>query len=83
MAPIPVWHEEDESTPEEVRAALEYSEEKFGQNLNVFRVMANHPDVMRRYLDLALVSYGEDSTITPAQRELAYTTATVVNNCHY
>ena len=83
MARIPVWHENDNSTPEEIRAALEYSEEKFGQNLNVFRVMANHPDVMQRYLDLALVSYGEDSTITPAQRELAYTTATVVNNCHY
>ena len=83
MARVPVWNERNESTPEEIRAALEYSEEKFGGNLNVFRVMANHPDIMKRYLDLALVSYGEDSTITPAQRELAYTTATVVNNCHY
>lgn len=83
MARIPVWDEHDDSTPREVREALDYVEEAFGGNLNVFRVMANHPDVARRYLDLAMVSYGEDSTITPAQRELAYTTASVVNTCHY
>lgn len=83
MARIPVWNEHDETTPEEIREALEYTGETFGGNLNVLRVMANHPDVARRFVDLAMVSYGEGSTITPAERELAYTTATVINNCHY
>lgn len=83
MARIPVWDEHDASTPREVREALEYTEQTFGQNLNVFRVMANHPDIVRRYVDLAMCSYGEQSTISSAHRELAYTTATVVNNCHY
>ncbi len=58
-------------------------ESNSGENLSVLRVMDNHPDVARRFVDLAMVSYGEKRTITPAQRELAYTTATVVNNCHY
>lgn len=83
MARIPIWDEQNPSTPPEIREALEYSGEKFGFNLNIQREMANHPQLAKAFSDLAIVSYGEESTITPAQRELAYTTATVVNNCHY
>lgn len=83
MARIPIWNEKDPSTPPEVCDALEHIEEVFGGNLNVFRAMANHPEVARRYVDLIDVSYGKGSTITPAQRELAYTAATVENSCHY
>ena len=83
LARIPVWNEHDPATPTEVRNALEYTGEQFGENLNVFRVMANHSEIARRYVDLAMISYGKNSTITPAQRELAYTTATVINSCHY
>ncbi|MBA2441240.1 MAG: hypothetical protein H0V53_02380 [Rubrobacter sp.] len=83
MARIPVWDESSPSTPPEVREALSYTVGKFGENLNIFREMANHPEFVRRFVDLAMVSYGEGSTITPAHRELAYTTATVVNECHY
>lgn len=43
----------DPSTPTEVRETLEYIEEGFGENLNVFRVMANHLEVARRYFDPA------------------------------
>lgn len=83
MARVPIWDEHDPSTPTEIRDALAYSGETFGLNLNIQREMANHPQLARAFIDLAMVSYGEESTITPAQRELAYTTATVVNNCHY
>jgi len=83
LARIPVWDEKDPSTPPEVREALEYIDGEFGEIINFWRVIANHPEVARRYVDLMMVPHGEDSTITPAQRELAYTTATVVNNCHY
>lgn len=83
MARIPIWDEKSPGTPEDVRESLEYVEEVFGPPLNIQREMANHPQMVRAFSDLASVSYGEASTITPAQRELAYTTATVVNNCHY
>ena len=84
MARIPIWKDDDPTTPPEIREALDYSGEKFGFNLNIQREMANHPRLAKAFSDLAIVSYDEEkSTITPAQRELAYTTATVVNNCHY
>jgi alkylhydroperoxidase family enzyme len=83
LARVPIWDENDPSTPQEVREALGYAEERFGQNLNIFREMANHPEVLRRYVDLAMCSYGEDSTLTPAHRELAYTAPSVINSCRY
>ncbi len=83
LARIPEWNEHDPSTPPEVREVLGYTEQRFGQNLNIFREMANNPAIARAFTDLTMVYYGEDSTITPAHRELAYTTASVVNSCHY
>ena len=47
---------------------------------NVLRAMANHPVALR---DGAQVAYRPGSLITPAHRELAYLTASVVNSCHY
>lgn len=47
---------------------------------NVLRAMANHPVALR---DGAQVAYRPGSLITPAHRELAYLTASVVNRCHY
>lgn len=83
MARIPIWDEKSPETPEDIRDALEYVEQGFGPPLNIQREMANHPEMVKSFMDLALVSYGGNSTITPAQRELAYTTTTVVNDCHY
>lgn len=83
MARIPIWHEDDSGNPAEIKDALEYSRENFGENLNIFREMANNPNVLKGFVDLTMTYYGEGSSISPAERELAYTTATVVNNCHY
>jgi alkylhydroperoxidase family enzyme len=47
---------------------------------NVLLAMANHPAALR---DGAHVAYRPGSLISPAHRELAYLTASVVNNCHY
>jgi hypothetical protein len=47
---------------------------------NVIRAMANHPLLLR---GLAHPVYGPEARITPAQRELAYLTASVANRCHY
>jgi alkylhydroperoxidase family enzyme len=83
LARIPIWDESNPDTPEEIRDALAHVEEVFGPPLNIQREMANHPEMVKRFSELAAVSYGENSTITGAERELAYTTTTVVNNCHY
>jgi alkylhydroperoxidase family enzyme len=47
---------------------------------NVLRAMANHPAALR---DGSQIAYRPGSLITPAQRELAYLTASVINSCHY
>ena len=83
MARIPIWDEYNPDTPREVKGSLEYVEQVFGPPLNIQREMSNHPEMVKRFSDLAAISYGENSTLTPAQREIAYTTTTVVNNCHY
>ena len=46
---------------------------------NVMRAMANHPGLMRN----RGIVYTPQARITPRQRELAYLTASVINNCHY
>lgn len=83
MARVPLWDEEDPGTPEDVRAALHYSRNLLGENSNVMRILANYPEIAKRYIHLAGVPYGPDSTLTAVQRELAYTTASSVNDCFY
>jgi len=49
---------------------------------NVFRAIANHPGIADGFAAMAKVLYFEGS-VTPAQRELAYLTASYTNSCHY
>ena len=49
---------------------------------HVYRAMANHPQILEAFLTLGNVAYFQNS-LTAAQRELAYLTASVVNLCHY
>ena len=51
-------------------------------NPHVFRAMANHPEALEGFLTLGNAVYFQNS-LTPSQRELAYLTASVVNQCHY
>ncbi len=48
---------------------------------NVYRAVANHPQALQ-----ALVQFGTvvncQNAMTPAQREVAYLTAPVTNECH-
>lgn len=82
MARIPILHEDDSSLPEDARAALEQVKQQRGQLVNLYRVMANHPRALQTFSDFATVVYRKGS-LTPKQAELAYTTATVMNNCYY
>lgn len=84
MSRIPIWKDDNPAMPERVREAIEYAKSGTGFALNIQREMANNPKVLKGFSDLVGTFYGAESgAITPAERELAYTTATVVNNCHY
>jgi alkylhydroperoxidase family enzyme len=49
---------------------------------NVYRAVANHPRALQEMVQFGTVGYFQDS-MTPAQRELAYLTASATNECHY
>lgn len=53
-----------------------------GRLPNVLRAIANHPGAQEAFGAFGAFVYGGTS-LTPAQRELAYLTASAVNECHY
>ncbi len=53
-----------------------------GRDFAVIQAVANHPEAMQGLLGFLSVAYANNS-LTPAQRELAYLGASVVNDCHY
>jgi alkylhydroperoxidase family enzyme len=80
VARIPLVDPSDADLDPRVRAILEHLSGSGAAIPNVLRAMANHPGAMAAG---GQVAYGPDALITPAQRELAYLTASVVNSCHY
>ena len=65
-----------------VRAGLSANDDLPWTDINVYRSMANHPEVFEAALTLMDRAYLR-SGLTPAQRELAYLGASVANDCHY
>ena len=49
---------------------------------NVYRALASHPRALRKLVEFGTVVYF-DNSMTPAQRELAYLTAALTNDCRY
>ncbi len=64
-----------------VREGMERSELPW-RDINVYRAMANHPDIFSGMVTFGSAAYSNNS-LTPAQRELCYLTASVTNDCHY
>lgn len=83
MARIPLLNEDDESTPEAAREMLRGAKSSRGRLVNLYRALANHPAALQGFTNLGSVVYGRETSLTRKQAELAYTTATVVNNCYY
>jgi hypothetical protein len=80
MARIPLVDPADPGLDPKVRETLRsYAGSPLGVP-NVIRALANHPGVLGGF---GHVVYGPDALITPAQRELAYLTASALNSCHY
>ena len=86
MACIPLVDLTDPNLDPELRKRLSASPVIQGLGLgsggapNVIRAMANHPDALQAGF---MAGYHPSSVITPVHRELAYLTASVLNNCHY
>ena len=80
MARLPLIDPGADDADPAAAAALE----RAGGSINphVFRAMANHPEALDGFLTFGNAVYFQNS-LTPAQRELAYLTASVVNQCHY
>jgi alkylhydroperoxidase family enzyme len=51
--------------------------------LNLYRALANRPEAGRALSELIRTVYRSGSTLQPKEAELAYLTATVVNDCYY
>lgn len=83
MARIPMLHEDDPRLPADTQAFLAEAGRARGRMLNIYRAMANRPAAGRAFLGMAGTVYRAGSTLTPKHAELAYLTATAVNNCHY
>ena len=88
MARLPLRHEDDPTTDPEIFAALDRISASGFPALNVFRALANKPQALDGFMAYVMSIYNTGtghgySTITPKETELAYTAATVANNCHY
>lgn len=84
MARIPLVDGTDDIADPLARQTLEHVRALRGRTVdpNVYRAMANHPQALQKLVEFGTVVYFENS-MTPAQRELAYLTASVTNECHY
>lgn len=83
MARIPILKEDDPTLTAEQKACLAEAKHARGTLLNIHRAMANRPEAARTFQQMIRVVYRNDSTLTPKHGELAYLTATAVNNCYY
>ena len=84
MARIPLVESNDDAADPLARQTLEHVRALRGRAVdpNVYRAMANHPRALQKLVEFGTVVYF-DNSMTPAQRELAYLTASVTNECHY
>jgi alkylhydroperoxidase family enzyme len=84
MARIPLVDSDDDDADPLARQTLEHVRRLRGRAVdpNVYRAMANHPQALQKLVEFGTVVYF-DNSMTPAQRELAYLTASVTNECHY
>lgn len=84
MARLPLVDGNDENTDPLAREVLAAVTSARGRSVppNVYRAVANHPRALQKMVEFGTVVYFQNS-LTPAQRELAYLTASVTNDCHY
>ena len=83
MTRIPLLDENDPATPAEARERLLEAKRARGKLINIYRAMANKPEALAAFTGLANAVYRSGSSLAPQHGELAYLTATAVNDCFY
>lgn len=83
MARVPLLDPDDPATPQAARDALADAGAARGRVLNIHRAMANRPEALAAFMRLITTVYRQNSTLAPRHGELAYLTATAVNDCYY
>lgn len=83
MARIPLVDENDPAAPPAARERLLEAKQARGKLVNVYRAMANKPEALAAFTSLANAVYRRGSSLEPQHGELAYLTATAVNDCFY
>ncbi len=83
MTRIPLLDENDPAMPEAARKALRDAGAARGRLINIYRAMANRPEALAALTPLLSTVYRQNSTVAPQHGELAYLTATTVNDCFY
>jgi alkylhydroperoxidase family enzyme len=83
MARIPILQEDDPAISADANLYLQEAGQTRGRLINIYRALANRPEAGRAFSLLANTVYRGTTTLDPRHGELAYLTATVVNNCHY
>ena len=84
MGRLPLADPGDVGTSSLAREALAAAWAAQGRSVdpNVYRALASHPRALRKLMEFGTVVYF-DNSMTPAQRELAYLTASLTNDCRY
>jgi alkylhydroperoxidase family enzyme len=83
MARIPIIDENDPKLDPATCAALTEAGQSRGRLINVYRALANRPEALTAMSQLLQTVYRKNSTLAPQHGELAYMTATSVNDCFY
>lgn len=78
---IPLVDENDPNSSPQAREVLGIIKEKRGRVLNVYRGMANHPEIAGMVAGLYVRA--RSGHLSEQEAELAYTAASAANNCHY
>jgi alkylhydroperoxidase family enzyme len=82
MGRLPLVDPEDPDADPGAAELLRAMRAATGRDFAVLQAVANHPEALQGLVGFLSVAYINNSLI-PAQRELAYLSASVVNNCHY
>lgn len=82
MPRLPLVDADDPDADPLAREILSKIRELRGHDFNVYRAVANHPEVLQGIVAFGTPAYFAN-TLTPTQRELAYLGTSVANDCHY
>jgi alkylhydroperoxidase family enzyme len=83
MARIPLLDENDPSLTAAQKQMLADAAASRGKLLNLYRALGNRPEAATALMGLIQTVYRVNSTLEPKHGELAYLTATAVNDCFY